>query len=292
MSDDGRLALVFDDGYATDYSQVRPVLDDAGVPASFAIVSEWIGGDGHLDADQLRELVDLGCEVVAHGRLHRFLAPHRLETDAAPGDSRLAVESHVFPDTDAAVMVGDEYELTDGQRTATVEVAGKGADGSTEYVELDGELSEHWSAEETVFRLPEALLTEEIEGGKRDLEDLGFDPTSFVFPYDATDVRALRIARETFDAVPNAAVRSLPNPPGTAGWNLRRYYLETDKLTPVEIEAYLDDVAASGGLGILAGHSDWETVPPERVEFVIDAALERGIEVTTVADAVSPDGTV
>jgi len=212
--------------------------------------------------------------------------------DAEPEDRRLGLESHAFPDTNAAVMIGDEYELTNGEQTATVEVTGKGSDGTTEYVELATELSERWSAEETVFRLPEPTIREEIASGKRDLEDRGFEPTSFVFPYDATDVRALRIARETFDAVPNAAVRSLPNPPGTAGWNLRRYYLETDKLTPVEIEAYLDEVAASGGLGILAGHSDWETVPPERVAYVIDAALERGIEVTTVSDAVGPDGTV
>lgn len=292
MSDGGRLALVFDDGYVTDYEQVRPVLEDAGVPASLAMVSEWIGGDGHLGSDQLDELVDLGCEIVAHGRFHRYLRPHRLESDVEPGDRRLAIESHVFPDIDAAVMVGDEYELTDGRRTATVEVTGKGTDGSTEYVELDAERTEHWSADETVFHLPDTLVREEIEGGKQELEDRGYEPTSFVFPYDATDVRALRIAREAFDVVPNAAVRSLPNPPGTAGWNLRRYYLETDKLTRIEIEAYLDDIAKSGGLGVLAGHSDWATVPPERVAFTIDAALERGIEVTTVSDAVSGDGTV
>lgn len=292
MTDGGRLALVFDDGYATDDNQIRPVLEDAGVPASFAIVSEWIAGDGHLTGDQLQELADLGYEIMAHGRHHRFLGPHRLETDAELGDRRLVIESHVFPDTNAAMLVGDEYQLTDGDRTATVEIAGKGARGSTEYVELSETLSERWSAEETVFRLPEAVIREEIVGGKRDLEERGYDPTAFAFPYDAADVRALRIAREAFDVVPNAAVRSLPNPPGTAGWNLRRYYLETDKLTRVEIADYLDEVAAAGGLGILAGHSDWETVPPEHVAFAIEAARERGIEITTVSDAISSDGTV
>ncbi|WP_206424993.1 hypothetical protein [Halosimplex salinum] len=54
----------------------------------------------------------------------------------------------------------------------------------------------------------------------------------------------------------------------------------------VEIETYLDSVAECGGLGILAGHTDWETVPPERVGAVVDAARERGIEVTTVGEAV------
>lgn len=292
MSGGARLALVFDDGYPNDYKQVRPVLQDAGVPASFAIVSDWIDGDGHLSSEQLHELVDLECEIVAHGRHHRFLGLHRLETDAEPGDRRLAIESHVFPDANGGVLVGDEYQLANGDRTASVQVAGTGSDGSTAFVELSDPLADEWSAEESIFRLPTSVIREEITGGTRDLAERGFDPTAFVFPYDAADVRSLRIARAEFDVLPNAAVRSLPNPPGTPGWNLRRYYLETDKLTRVEIEAYLDEVAASGGLGILAGHSEWETVPPERVAFTIEAARERGIELTTLSDALGSDGAV
>lgn len=292
MSGRGRLALVFDDGYLADHEAILPVLAGAGVPASFAIVSEWIGGNGRLSIQQLRELADAGCEIVAHGRHHRVLRPHHLAGDAEAGDERLRIEGHVFPEDDAGVLVGDEYELTDGTRSVSVEVTGKGADGSSEYVELDGPLDERWTAGDAVFRPPDALLEDEITGAKADLEELGFDPHAFVFPYDAADVRSLRTAREEYGVLPNAAVRSLPNSPGTPGWNLRRYYLETDAMTRIEIADYLDAVAREGGLGILAGHSGWDTVPPERVAFAIEAARERGIEVTTVSDATSADGRV
>ncbi|MFC7196916.1 hypothetical protein ACFQL4_23440 [Halosimplex aquaticum] len=84
-------------------------------------------------------------------------------------------------------------------------------------------------------------------------------------------------------------MRSLPNPPGASPLDLQRYYLETDAMRLAEIETYLDGVAERGGLGILAGHTAWDTVPPERVAAVVDAAHERGIEVTTVREAVESD---
>ena len=95
---DGRLALVFDDGYIEDYEEIYPVLDERGVPACQAIVPGWLGDDGHLTAEQLGELADAGWEVVAHGRRHRYMGPHHLAADAAAGDRRLRLDSgHVFP---------------------------------------------------------------------------------------------------------------------------------------------------------------------------------------------------
>ncbi|MFC7196914.1 polysaccharide deacetylase family protein [Halosimplex aquaticum] len=43
---DGRLALTFDDGYATDYEDIYPVLDDRDAPASLAVVADWLGEEG------------------------------------------------------------------------------------------------------------------------------------------------------------------------------------------------------------------------------------------------------
>ncbi|AGN02887.1 polysaccharide deacetylase [Salinarchaeum sp. Harcht-Bsk1] len=286
MTENGRLALVFDDGYRSDFAQLRPVLDARDAPASFAIVSEWVARDGHLDVDQLRDLVDLGGEVLAHGRYHRVLRPHHLADDVAADARRIPIESHVFPENESGVHVGDEYELVDADRRQTVTVAGKGSDEAAPYVELAEPVADSWSASETVFRLPDRLLDAEIRGSGADLRDHGFEPAGFVFPYDAADVRAHRIARSEYGVIPNAAVRSLPNPSGTPAWNLRRYYLETDALTRVEIADYLDAVARDGGFGILAGHSDWDTVPAERVRFVIEAARDRGIELTTFSECV------
>jgi peptidoglycan/xylan/chitin deacetylase (PgdA/CDA1 family) len=42
---DGRLVLVFDDGYIEDHEIVRPVLDRLDASAVFAIVPTWLGED-------------------------------------------------------------------------------------------------------------------------------------------------------------------------------------------------------------------------------------------------------
>lgn len=283
----GRLALTFDDGYATDYEDIYPVLDDRGVPASLAIVPGWLGEEGHLTVDQLRKLADDGWEVMGHGRRHRYMQAHPLASDAAAGDARIRLDSaHVFPDGDHGLYSGDDFEVTDGDRTETVTLAEKGAEAGEPYVRLESSLGRGFDAAESVFRPTEDQIRDEIEGSKAELAGIGFEPTTFTLPYDAGDARVHQVVAEGFEALADAAVRSLPNPPGASPLDLQRYYLETDQLRMPEIETYLDGVAERGGLGILAGHTDWETVPPKRVGAVVDAAHDRGIEVTTVGDAV------
>jgi len=288
---DGTLALTFDDGPVEDHEQVYPVLRERGVPASLAVVPDWIDGPESLSTDRLRELADAGWEVMAHGRRHRYLQAHALAADAAAGDDRLVLDSaHVFPDEDHGVYAGDAFEVTDGERCETVVLAAKGTTGTggdaRPFVRFEESLGADFEAGETVVRPAEAQLRDEIAGSKRALEKLGFAPTTFALPYDAGDARAWRAVAESFDALADAAVRSLPNPPDPSPLDLRRYYLETDKMRMTEVETYLDLVAERGGVGILAGHSAWDTVPPERVAAVVEAAHERDIEVTTVRDAV------
>lgn len=283
----GRLALTFDDGYIEDYADLWPVLRERDAPASLAINPTTLGDEGHLSVDQLRELVDDGWEVMAHGRNHRYLAPQGLAADATAGDDRVVVEGgHVFPDDDHGVIPGDEFEVTDGERTETHVLAEKGDSPEGPTLTFEAPLDSGFAADESVVRPTEAHLADEIGGVDDDLRELGFDPTTFVLPYDAGDARVWRVVAEHYHALADAAVRSLPNPPNASPLDLRRYYLETDHARLVDIEAYLDLVAERDGLGILAGHSAWETVPPERVGAVVDAARERDVEVTTVGDAV------
>jgi len=280
---DGSLVLVFDDGYVEDYDQLLPVLQSYDAPATLAIVPGWIGDDDHLDADQLAALTDAGCAVLAHGRRHRYLQTHHLAADANAGDEQVNVEAgHVFPGENHGTLAGDEYELVGPEQTARVTLTGTGAaDDGTVAVEISGELDESFAGDTGVLRPAGSTLLDEVVGVREDFAGLGYDPDTFVFPYDAADSRAWQLASEEYDAIANAAVRSLPNPPETSPTNYRRYYLETTHSRPAEIETYLDHVAAQNGVGILAGHSAWDSVPPERVAFVIETARERGIDVTT-----------
>lgn len=280
----GRLALVFDDGYAEDYEEIYPVLRDRGVPASLAIVPSWLGEEGYLTAERLDELVDAGWEVVAHGRRHRYLQAHHLATDASEGDRRLRLDSdHVFPGEDHGLYPGDEFEVTDGDRTETHTLTEK--DDAEPVVTLADPLAADFAADAAVFRPTNEQIRDEVAGVAGEFAALGYDPTTFALPYDAGDARVWRAVADEYDALVDATVRSLPNPPATPPLSLSRYYLETSHMRMVEVETYLDEVAAGGGLGVLTGHTAWETVPPERVAAVVDAAHERDITVTTVQDA-------
>lgn len=278
---DARLVLVFDDGYAADYERIRPVLSDAGVPACFAVVPAWLDTEGHLTAEQTAALADRGHEIAAHGRRHRYLQAHGLAADADAGSGRVRVAGSVRP-AGVGVRAGDRHEVTDGDRTEvrTVASTSETADGP-DCVEFEAPLERPFEAGEAVLRPTEAVLRDEIRGVREDFDAFGVDPKTFVFPYDAADPRAWQLARGGYRTVANAAVRSLPNPPGTSPTEYRRYYLETDSLADVEIRTYLDALAEIGGVGVLAGHSAWETMPAERVARVIDAARERGVDVTT-----------
>ncbi|MFB6151581.1 MAG: polysaccharide deacetylase family protein [Haloarculaceae archaeon] len=283
----GSLALTFDDAYVEDDEQIRPVLDERSVPASLAVTPEFLGPPDNLTPERLAELADDGWEVMAHGRRHRYLGTHRLAADAAPGDERVALDSgHVFPGEDHGVYPGDEFEVTDGIRAEAYVLAGKSERDGTPTMTFETALDADFAAGETVVRPAESQIRDEVVGAGEGLRERGFEPSTFVFPYDAADPRAWQLAADRYDAVADAVVRSLPNPPGTPPSALGRYYLETDALTMVEIETYLDAVAETGGVGILAGHTAWETVPPERVAAVVDAAFERDVQVTTVRDAV------
>ncbi|CCQ34171.1 Carbohydrate esterase family 4 protein [Halorhabdus tiamatea SARL4B] len=282
---DARLALVFDDGYRSDFDMLRPALAELDAPMTLAIVPGWLGGDDHVTPEELRTLAEDGHEILSHGRRHRYLGTHRVTADVSAGDRRVTLDDHVFPEDDHGVYVGDDYEITDGEESETVTLAEKAGTDDEPIMAFETALSAEYAAGEAVVRPAMDTIEDEIVGVREEFDELGFDPTGFVFPYDATDPRAWAVASEEYDTIANAAVRSLPNPPGTLPTNWRRYYLQTDHLTRPEIESYLDTLAEQGGVGILAGHSDWASVPEERVTWTVEAARERGIDVTTLREA-------
>ncbi len=92
----GTLAITFDDGYLDNFLHAAPVLRSLGLPATFFVVSGFIGSeavpawDRELDPpprwmtwDQVRALRREGHEIGAHTRSHpdlgRLLGPEALE---------------------------------------------------------------------------------------------------------------------------------------------------------------------------------------------------------------------
>jgi len=76
------LAITFDDGYRDNFHNAVPVLERLSLPATFFVVSQWIGSDAvpwwdgggarhtWMTWDQVRELRKRGFEIGSHTRTH------------------------------------------------------------------------------------------------------------------------------------------------------------------------------------------------------------------------------
>jgi peptidoglycan/xylan/chitin deacetylase (PgdA/CDA1 family) len=73
------VALTFDDGYLDAYSAALPILQRHGYPATFYIVSGFVGQPGYMGWAEIRALRDAGMEIGAHSISHPDLTSLGLE---------------------------------------------------------------------------------------------------------------------------------------------------------------------------------------------------------------------
>jgi peptidoglycan/xylan/chitin deacetylase (PgdA/CDA1 family) len=132
------LAITFDDGYLDNYENARPVLERLSLPATFFIVTEWMGtkvwpwwdeerGVRHpwMTWDHVRSLHRAGFEIGAHGQTHVDLG--QVEAAEARDEilgARLTIERQIGARVDLfAYPYGGRNNITNSNRTA-VKAAG------------------------------------------------------------------------------------------------------------------------------------------------------------------------
>jgi peptidoglycan/xylan/chitin deacetylase (PgdA/CDA1 family) len=68
------VTFAFDDGYESDYTMARPVLDKYHFPATSYVIGSLVGGQGRLSIEQLKNLQDLnGWDIASHSFTHSNL---------------------------------------------------------------------------------------------------------------------------------------------------------------------------------------------------------------------------
>lgn len=68
------VTFAFDDGYESDYTEARPVLDKYHFPATSYVVGSMVGSPERLSLDQLKSLQDLnGWDISSHSFTHSNL---------------------------------------------------------------------------------------------------------------------------------------------------------------------------------------------------------------------------
>lgn len=132
------LAITFDDGYRDNFEIAAPVLERLSLPATFFVVSRWIGtrvvpwwderrGDRHawMTWDHVRALHRKGFDIGAHTQTHVDLA--KVSDSVAQAEilgSRLELETELAAPVESfAYPYGRRSHLTEAKR-ALVRAAG------------------------------------------------------------------------------------------------------------------------------------------------------------------------
>jgi peptidoglycan/xylan/chitin deacetylase (PgdA/CDA1 family) len=133
--------LTFDDGYESQYSNAKPILDKYGFKATFYIVCNYVGsGDNRMTWEEIKSLQQEGHDIASHTMNHDDLSkltPQEVEYEVAQSKQCLLEQginpkSFAYPfnggsdDSSVISTVASHYELA---RTATDPLAFLGCDG-------------------------------------------------------------------------------------------------------------------------------------------------------------------
>jgi Predicted xylanase/chitin deacetylase len=72
----GRILYTFDDGHSSDLEVSLPILEEIGAVSRgcFFITTAWIGKEGYMTKDQVRQLASRPVSIGTHGHSHGFFA--------------------------------------------------------------------------------------------------------------------------------------------------------------------------------------------------------------------------
>ncbi|MCJ8012976.1 polysaccharide deacetylase family protein [Paenibacillus sp. KQZ6P-2] len=99
----GKFVLItFDDGYADNYKQAFPIMQQYGFTATMFVITNWVGSDSYATWSELSELQKAGWDIMSHTRTHPDLSlmSSKDQTDEIAG-SKQAIESHMHEKVNA-----------------------------------------------------------------------------------------------------------------------------------------------------------------------------------------------
>ncbi|WP_049944206.1 polysaccharide deacetylase family protein [Halalkalicoccus jeotgali] len=308
--ENGAIVFVYDDGPITDYTQALPAHEEFDAPATTGIVSEWVGRTDYMGTEELDELVDAGWEIASHTKEHRPLGAFSLLKDIHPTDTEVSAkgyrqghhEGSTVEISDGETKVtrevaglggapghheGSTVEISDGETKVTREVAGLGGAPGERRIALTEPVGESFSAEDTEIRHPAETMHETLGDSKDTLEEMGYDVSTLLAPYDAYSGYSDLFVPEYYDGVANARHGSRINDP--AEYNpyetKRDYFIEFTTETAVKRD--LDEIAEEALLGVFGAHTVKKKVNEDSIRQILEWVEEREIEVLTLREAIS-----
>ena len=277
-----QLVFVYDDSPVQDYTKTFPVHKSEGVPGCIAAIADGIGSNyRYLNEHQLHEIADAGWEVMSHTIHHRALGPIKVTDDVSPDDTKIQVSYARH-----ALIPGDTLLVTDGDKEATVTVAGGKKIGNNEYILTKNPVGESFSASDGVYeRYTDDILKHALGGSKRILEDMGFTVTNLVYPFGRRGPRTEKLVPKYYEGVGNFNYDGLNPGTNVNPYHVGRTYYNNDDLKKKEVGQFLDKVVERDALGMFASHSSNDHFTQDRIRLAIREAKRRNIDIVTLREA-------
>lgn len=279
--ENGTIVFVYDDGPMEDYTQALPVHQEFDAPATVGIVSEWVGDDGRMDTEHLDQLVEEGWEIASHTKEHTSIAACPLTHDAEPDDTELSATGIRHGHHE-----GKPLEISDGETKVTREIAGLVGEPGGRRIEITEPVGKHFDADEAELRHPADVMHEALEDSKDALEDMGYDVSSLLAPYDAYSGYSNLFVPDYYEGVANASHGSRINDPNSFDpYGTHRDYF-TEFTTQEAVKQDLDEIADNGLLGVVGAHTFKEEVTESDIEDMLSWVENRDIETMTLREAI------
>jgi len=93
----GRICFTFDDGNLSTFTEVFPLLRQAGMKGHIAVVTDYVGREDKYSWDQVAEMAAAGWEVMSHSRTHDFKAVDKEKMRSEVVGSREILQERGFP---------------------------------------------------------------------------------------------------------------------------------------------------------------------------------------------------
>jgi peptidoglycan/xylan/chitin deacetylase (PgdA/CDA1 family) len=183
------VVLTFDDGYHDNFMHARPVLSDAGLPATFFLVSGWLGAEREYWWDRLEHLL-LEAEPATH-HVELQVAGRRMWADIRTAGGRLRTYWALYQRLRSLSLGQIDPVLAELALQLRVSPAARGTYrimSRKEAVHLSSDdlfdIGAHTVSHAPVVTLPLDMQVTELVGSRKALERcVGANITSFSFPY-------------------------------------------------------------------------------------------------------------
>lgn len=277
------LIIVYDDGYKEDLELVFPIHDRYNVPAVTAVNSDYIGGRLWLNQEELLFLQSKGWEIANHGKKHAALVMNSLIDKVEAGEKEIKIEN--------GYLLEEEYNyiIFNHEKNIDEKITIRKVDDKNNYsiVKIDKELENSYPKNQTYLRLDQASVVEEVIDSRQRLEKMGLIIDTFIYPYNgyyslplevvSKNYRAARAGYRAGEKFPDAFINKKP----LEKFELKAAALEKNLIKENDIFKLLDEVKKEKGLLILYGHPQNKNFDPERVDRIIQFALDSKIDIIT-----------